>query len=99
MSYDPGALGAALAAAVGDDPVLVEELRGAFVASARTHVRALAQAANRAQWCAAAWRLHGLAASFGAVALMEIAEGAAAGTTGDAAALDRIGRALEAFAG
>ncbi|MEA3016770.1 MAG: hypothetical protein QOI38_1492, partial [Sphingomonadales bacterium] len=34
MAYDPGALDASLAAAVGSDPQLMAELRGAFVESA-----------------------------------------------------------------
>jgi len=99
MAYDPGALDAALAAAVGDDPTLVAELRVAFLASAEGHARALARAANREEWQAAAWRLQGLAASFGVPALMELAHKAAASAVGDPAILRRIGRALAAFGG
>jgi hypothetical protein len=34
MVYDPGALNASLAAAVGADPELLDELRSAFIESA-----------------------------------------------------------------
>ena len=49
MAYDPGALHAALAAAVGDDPTLVAELRSAFVASAASLADLLAAIALRRQ--------------------------------------------------
>lgn len=97
MAYDPGALDAALAAAVGDDPALVAELRSAFLASAEGHALALARAVGREEWQAAAWRLQGLAASFGALALMELAQAAARSAVGDPAILRRIGRAIAAF--
>ena len=35
MAIDPGAIDAALAAAVGDDPALIADLRAAFVESAQ----------------------------------------------------------------
>lgn len=94
---DPGALRAALAAAVGDDPALVAELRAAFLASADAHAHALARANEPAEWRAAAWRLHGLAAGFGAVALMAAAKHAAAAPAGDADALRGVGRAIGAL--
>ena len=73
MAYDPGAIEATLAAAVGDDPALIVELRLAFIDSATGAVAALAQAHDHESWRAAAWRLKGLAASFGAVRLMALA--------------------------
>jgi hypothetical protein len=99
MVYDPGALRSALAAAVGDDPALVAELRALFLESAGLHALALAGATGREQWRAAAWRLQGLAASFGALALMEIAEEAASGPTSDPAMLRRIGKAIASLDG
>ena len=83
MAYDPGAIEATLAAAVGDDPGLIADLRVAFLDSAERAIAALDAAANRDEWSAAAWRLKGLAASFGAVRLMALAKEA-----GDAAAPD-----------
>src|SRR3546814_20406221 len=67
MSYDPGALDAALAAAVGDDPVLIVDLRHAFLESAQRQIALLERARCDATWQIAAWRLKGLAASFGVV--------------------------------
>lgn len=99
MSYDPGALHATLAAAVGDDPSLVAELRTAFLASAAVHIDLLGRARCDANWQAAAWKLHSLAASFGAVELMAIAKEAASGAPHDPAIMRRIDRALAAFAG
>ena len=73
MAYDPGAIEATLAAAVGDDPALIAELRLAFVESAEKALIAMERADSADSWCAGAWRLKGLAASFGAVRLMALA--------------------------
>ncbi len=73
MAYDPGAINAALAAAVGDEPALIAELRQAFVDGAADAVQAMRAAADDATWQASAARLRGLAASFGAVRLMALA--------------------------
>lgn len=73
MAYDPGAIEATLAAAVGDDPGLIAELRLAFVDSADKALATMENAADSDTWRAAAWRLKGLAASFGAVRLMALA--------------------------
>lgn len=77
MAYDPGAIDAALAAAVGDEPALIAELRLAFVESARRALAALEKAETRDDWREAAARMKGLAASFGAVRLMALATQAA----------------------
>jgi HPt (histidine-containing phosphotransfer) domain-containing protein len=95
MAYDPGAIDATLAAAVGDDPALIAELREAFVDSATRVLDALDTAANADDWRAAAWRLKGLAASFGAVRLMALAEDAAQAQAGDIVTINRIRRAIE----
>lgn len=84
MAVDPGAIDAALAAAVGDDPVLIAELRAAFVDSARTGLAAIEAAEDDGTWRAAAWRLKGLAASFGAIRLAALATEAAGKPAGDA---------------
>ena len=94
MSYEPSALELALAAAVGDDPGLVAELRSAFIDSAARHADAMARARSDAEWQEAALRLKGLAASFGAGRLIELADEAAAAPRGDAEALAAIERAL-----
>lgn len=97
MAYDPGALDKTLAAAVGDDRPLVEELRGAFFESARRHISALHNAVNDQQWQTAAWRLKGLAASFGVTDLMALASEAADGAPFDKDLLRRVDKALVAF--
>lgn len=99
MAYDPGALRAALAAAVGDDPELVAELRAAFLDSAARSVDLLARSRSDGNWQMAARRLQGLAASFGALELMEIAETAAEGAPGDPVVLRAVRGAIAAFDG
>lgn len=84
MAVDPGAIDAALSAAVGDDPALIAELRAAFRDSARRGLAAIESAQDDAAWQAAAWRVKGLAASFGAVRLAALATEAARKPAGDA---------------
>lgn len=97
MAYDPGALEAALAAAVGDEPSLIADLRGAFFESAKMHVKALTRAATVDEWRDAALRLHSLAASFGAVRLMDVATEAGRASRIDASVLRKIERAIAAL--
>ncbi len=97
MAYDPGALEAALAAAVGDEPSLIAELRGAFFDSANAHVLALTAAKSIEDWHAAARRLHGLAASFGAVRLIDVATQAVRADHIDSAVLRKIERTIAAL--
>ncbi len=94
MAYDPGALDAALAAAVGDDPSLMLELRAALLGSANKHVEILEKARNDATWQMAATRLRGLAASFGAMTLLAAANEALEAAPGDPVALRRVQRAI-----
>lgn len=95
MAYDPGAIDATLAAAVGDDPALIAELRDAFLESANRALDLLDQADNDDAWRTAAWRLKGLSASFGAVRLMALAGEAAQAQPGDITTINRIRRAIE----
>lgn len=95
MAYDPGAIDATLAAAVGDDPGLIVELRIALVESAESALAAMAVADDPEAWSAAAWRLRGLAASFGAVRLMALASEAATASGPDAALMTKLKRAVE----
>lgn len=94
MAYDPGAIDAALAAAVGDEPLLIAELRLAFTDGATRALAAMEVAAEGDEWRIAAWRLKGLAASFGAVRLMALAADAAAGPAGDHAVLAKLKRTI-----
>ena len=92
MAYDPGAIDSTLAAAVGDEPGLIAELRAAFMDSARAGLTALEAARDAEAWRDAAWRLKGLAASFGAVRLMALATEAGQAAPGDAAMLHKLKR-------
>lgn len=78
MAFDPGAISSTLAAAVGDEPALIAELKLAFAESVERAVAALTVAEESDAWVVAASRLKGLAASFGAVRLMALAEQAIA---------------------
>lgn len=96
MAYDPGAIDATLAAAVGDEPALIAELRTAFIDSADRAILAMETASDAPGWAHAAARLKGLAASFGAIRLMAMAE-QAAGSPGDAETLRKLRRAVARF--
>lgn len=92
MAYDPGAIDSALAAAVGDDPALIAELRVAFVESAERALVAVELASDGAAWSEGLARLRGLAASFGAVRLAGAARTAAAGEPHDERSLRQLRR-------
>ena len=98
MVYDPGALNASLAAAVGSDGNLMAELRAAFVESAARQSDLMGRARCDANWEVAASRLKSLAASFGAVGMMEIADEALAGAPGDPVVLRKLRAAIDDFA-
>ncbi|HEX8256394.1 MAG TPA: Hpt domain-containing protein [Allosphingosinicella sp.] len=98
MAYDPGALNASLAAAVGSDPGLVGELRAAFVESAERQVDLMARARCDANWQLAASRLKSLGASFGAIGLIALADEALDGAPGDPVVLRKLRAAVDDFA-
>ncbi len=97
MVYDPGALNASLAAAVGSDGQLMGELRAAFVESAERQVDLMSRARCDANWELAASRLKSLAASFGALGLIELTDEALAGAPGDPVVLRKLHLALGDF--
>lgn len=99
MAYDPGALDAALSAAIGDDPLLAMDLKVAFLSSAAQQAIALERAQDATDWRQAAWRLKGLAASFGATDLMRVAAEAGAAVPGDADVIREVREAIAAFGG
>jgi HPt (histidine-containing phosphotransfer) domain-containing protein len=98
MVYDPGALNASLAAAVGSDPGLMEELRDAFLESAARQTELMGRARCDANWRIAASRLKSLAASFGAVGLGSLADEALDGAPGDPVVLRKLRAAIDDFA-
>jgi len=93
MAYECGALDATLAAAAGNDPALIGELRAAFAQSLDRQIDLLRRSRCDANWNVAAMRLRGLAASFHAQPLMGLADEAVAGAPGDPVVL----RKIEAF--
>ena len=97
MSYDPGALHAALAAAVGDDSALIADLRVAFMESAERQIDLLGRGAVRRELGTGGLAAEGLAASFGLTALMVLADEAAEAAPGDPRALRRLKVALAAL--
>jgi HPt (histidine-containing phosphotransfer) domain-containing protein len=98
MVYDPGALHASLAAAVGSDSALLRELRDAFLESAARQADLMGRSRCDANWEVAASRLRSLAASFGATGLMALAEEALDGAPGDPVVLRKLNAAIEDFA-
>lgn len=98
MVYDPGALNASLAAAVGSDIGLMNELRAAFLESAARQLDLMGRSRCDANWRLSATRLKSLAASFGAVGLLELADEALDGAPGDPVVLRKITAAIEDFA-
>jgi hypothetical protein len=98
MVYDPGALNASLAAAVGADGALMAELRTAFAESAARQLDLLGRSRCDANWRIAAARLKSIAASFGVAGLAGLADEALEGAPGDPAILRRISAALDEFA-
>jgi hypothetical protein len=99
MAYDPGALNASLAAAVGSDSDLMSELRLAFIESAGRQLDLMGRSRCDANWVIAASRLKSLAASFGASGLGALADEALEGAPGDPVVLRKICVAIEDFAG
>jgi hypothetical protein len=99
MAYDPGALNASLAAAVGDDGALMAELKAAFAESAARQLDLLGRSRCDANWAIAAARLKSIAASFGVAGLIVLADEAQGGAPGDPAVLRKIAAALAEFQG
>lgn len=90
MAFEAGSLDATLAAAAGDDPALFAELRTAFAESLARQIDLLRRARCDGNWQVAAMRLKGLAASFRAEPLMELAEEAIDGAPGEPSVIRRL---------
>lgn len=98
MAYESGALDATLAAAAGQDPALIAELRLAFAESAQKQIDLLKRARCDGNWHVAAMRLKGLAASFHAEDLLNLADEALACAPGEPVVVRKIERFLADFA-
>lgn len=90
MAYEAGSLDATLAAAAGDDAALYAELRAAFIDSLARQVDLLARARCDGNWQITALRIKGLAASFHADPLLDLAEEALEAAPGDPAVVRKI---------
>lgn len=99
MAYESGALDATLAAAAGEDPALMKELRVAFLESAGKQLDLLKRSRCDGNWRVAAMRLKGLAASFHADDLLKAAENALLSAPGEPAAIRDIESVLLRFDG
>lgn len=97
MAYLGDGFDANLAAACGADHALYRELRTAFVDSAHRQLDLMRRARCDGNWLVAAERLRGLAASFHAAGLIDLADEAVEGAPGDPRALRRIAEWLEAL--
>ncbi|MHA4837181.1 Hpt domain-containing protein [Sphingopyxis sp. MSC1_008] len=98
MSFDSGPLDRYLSAAFGDDPAMAMDLRTAFTGSARDLSDLMRRSRCDANWEMAATRLKGLAATFGIIPLIQLAEAAIEGAPGDPAVLRQINLAIDAIA-
>jgi hypothetical protein len=90
MAFANGDLDANLAAAAGDDPALIGELRAAFVDSVERQIDLLCRARCDGNWNVAALRLRGLGASFHAPDLMRLADEALAAAPGEPVVLRQL---------
>jgi len=99
MVHESGALDATIAAAAGDDPALMGELRKAFLDSAARQLDLLRRSRCDGNWNVAAMRLKGLAASFHADELLAAAENALASAPGEPAAIRDIENVISRFSG
>lgn len=97
MAYEVGDLDTTLAAAAGEDAALFVELRQAFSESLSTQVDLLRRSRCDGNWQMSALRIKGLAASFHADPLIELAEQALLAAPGDPVAVRRIQTWLNEF--
>ncbi|MBS0255426.1 MAG: Hpt domain-containing protein [Proteobacteria bacterium] len=98
MAYHAGDLDATLAAAAGEDPALFHELRAAFEESLARQLDLLGRARCDGNWHVAAMRLKGLAASFHADPLIDLADEALDAAPGDPVVLRKLRRFHTDFA-
>ena len=92
MAYHSSDFEAAIGAAAGADEALQAELKAAFAQSVARQADLLGRARCDGNWLVAAERLEGLAASFHALELKEMAREALEGAPGDPSIVARIRR-------
>ena len=97
MAHEAADFDATLAAAAGEDPALLAELRAAFVESLTQQIDLLRRARCDGNWEVAAMRLRGLGASFHAPELIRLAELALDGAPGEPGVLRKLDRFCAEF--
>ena len=90
MAYDAGTFDATLAAAADGDAALMAELRQVYIESVERQIDLLFRARCDGNWQIAALRLKGLAASFYAEDLHELAEEALYSAPGEPGVIRRL---------
>lgn len=98
MRYDTGTLDRTLAAAAGNDPALIAELREAFHQSLAYQVDLLSRARCDGNWRISSLRLKDLAAGFHATPLIALAEEALHAAPGEPAIVRALQDYLKAIA-
>lgn len=98
MAHEPADFDATLAAAAGDDPALLDDLRAAFVESLAQQIDWLGRARCDGNWEVAALRLKGLGSSFHAPELVALAQDALDGAPGEPAVLRKLTALCDRFA-
>jgi HPt (histidine-containing phosphotransfer) domain-containing protein len=98
MAYDAGSFDATLAAAAGDDPELLAQLRAGFLESMAHQVDLLRRARCDGNWQVAAMRLKGLGASFHAPQLVKLADEALDSAPGEPTVLRKLDRLCQEIA-
>jgi len=97
MAYDAGSFDATLAAAAGDDPELLAQLRAGFVESLAHQLDLLKRSRCDGNWEVAAQRLKGLGASFHAPELVRLADEALDGAPGEPSVVRKLDRLCAEF--
>jgi len=97
MAQVAGDFDATLAAAAGEDPALLIELRTAFVDSLTQQIDLLRRSRCDGNWQVAAQRLMGLGASFHAPELVRLAALALDGAPGEPGVLRKLDRFCAEF--
>jgi len=95
MVFESGSLNATLVLAADGDSTLSAELRRSFIGSARQQLNLMQRARCDADWNIAALRLQGIAASFHARSLLELANVALSGAPGDPVIVRQIATFLD----
>lgn len=98
MAYEAGALDATMAAAAGEDAALYAELRQAFIDSLSRQVDLLRRARCDGNWHIAALRIRGLAASFHAGPLLNLADEAVEAAPGEPSVVRRLQAFVDDYA-